>query len=154
MRDGLAEAVQVIRRSADGVGMASRQIAEGHADLSTRTDEQAASLEETASSMEQLAATVKQNSDSARQAKELASETSKTAAKGGGEMERVIGTMGGISEASRKIATERDWPMLTFSNAVEYSAAPSATASSAFTLECADLPKSSLIFWRTSGMRA
>ena len=103
MRDGLAEAVHVIRRSADGVGVASRQIAEGHADLSTRTDEQAASLEETASSMEQLAATVKQNSDSARQAKALATQTSQTAAKGGGEMERVIGTMGGISEASRKI---------------------------------------------------
>ena len=68
MRDGLADAVSRIRISADSVGSAASRMATGHADLSSRTDEQAASLEETASSMEQLAATVRQNADSARQA--------------------------------------------------------------------------------------
>ncbi|MGZ5080413.1 MAG: methyl-accepting chemotaxis protein, partial [Usitatibacter sp.] len=104
MRDGLAEAVSVIRRSAEGVGTASREIAAGHADLSSRTEEQAASLEETASSMEELTATVKANAESARQANVLASGTSDTAGKGGKVMEKVVGTMGGISDASRKIS--------------------------------------------------
>lgn len=104
MRNGLAEAVSMIRSSAEGVGTASKQIAAGHADLSARTEEQAASLEETASSMEELAATVKQNAESARQANVLASGTSDTAGKGGKVMAKVVGTMGGISEAGRKIA--------------------------------------------------
>jgi methyl-accepting chemotaxis protein-1 (serine sensor receptor) len=104
MRDGLGEAVLLIRRSAESVGAASKQIAAGHSDLSSRTEEQASSLEETAASMEQLAATVKQNAESARQATAFASGTSDTADKGGKVMADVVGTMGGISAASKKIA--------------------------------------------------
>jgi methyl-accepting chemotaxis protein-1 (serine sensor receptor) len=103
MRDGLAEAVSTIRSSAENVGSASKQIAAGHADLSSRTEEQAASLEETASSMEELAATVRENAESARAANALASTTSSTAGKGGKVMADVVGTMGGISAASRRI---------------------------------------------------
>ncbi|MGQ7790400.1 hypothetical protein ACULNC_21715 [Shigella flexneri] len=40
--------------------------------ISSRTEQQAASLEETAASMEQLTATVKQNAENARQASHLA----------------------------------------------------------------------------------
>jgi methyl-accepting chemotaxis protein len=104
MRDGLAEAVSVIRLAAENVGTASKQIAAGHTDLSNRTEEQASSLEETASSMEQLAATVKQNAESARQAATLAAGASDTAGKGGKAMAEVVGTMDGISGASKKIA--------------------------------------------------
>jgi methyl-accepting chemotaxis protein len=104
MRDSLGEAVSMIRRSAESVGTASKEIATGHADLSSRTEEQASSLEETAASMEQLAATVKQNAESARQADALALGASDTAGKGSKVMVEVAGTMGGISEASRKIA--------------------------------------------------
>ena len=104
MRDGLADAVSVIRRSAIGVGDASRRIAVDHADLSARTEQQAASLEETASSMEELAATVKQNAESAREANTLASGSSDTANRGGKVMAQVAGTMGGISTASKRIA--------------------------------------------------
>ncbi|HLX25304.1 MAG TPA: methyl-accepting chemotaxis protein [Usitatibacter sp.] len=104
MRDALGEAVAVIRRSAETVGAASKQIAAGHADLSSRTEEQAASLEETASSMQELAATVKQNAENAREANQLAAETHGTASKGGKVMADVVGTMGGISDASRKIS--------------------------------------------------
>jgi len=104
MRDSLAEAVSVIRRSAESVGTASKEIAAGHADLSSRAEEQASSLEETASSMEQLAATVKQNAESARQADALASGASDTAGKGGKVMAEFAGTMGAIAEASKKIA--------------------------------------------------
>jgi methyl-accepting chemotaxis protein len=104
MRDSLGEAVSVIRRSANTVGAASKEIAAGHADLSSRTEEQAASLEETASSMQQLAATVKQNAENAREANALAKGTSDTASRGGKAMADVVGTMGGISDASRKIS--------------------------------------------------
>ena len=103
MRDGLAQAVGTIRRSAETVGAASRQIAVGHADLSSRTEEQAASLEETASSMEELAATVRRNTESARDAKSLASGASETAGKGGAVMADVVGTMGTITDASKRI---------------------------------------------------
>jgi methyl-accepting chemotaxis protein len=103
MRDALSDAVSIIRRSAENVGSASKEIAHGHANLSSRTEEQAASLEETASSMQQLAATVKQNAENARHANVLATDTSDTATKGGRAMDDVVGTMGGITEASRRI---------------------------------------------------
>jgi methyl-accepting chemotaxis protein len=104
MRDGLAETVNMIRRAAESVGSASKEIAAGNAELSSRTEEQASSLEETASSMEQLTATVKQNADNAKQANKLAIGASGVAGEGGKAMGGVINTMGGISEASKKIA--------------------------------------------------
>jgi len=104
MRDGLAEAVAVIRRSAQHVGTASREIAAGHSNLSSRTEEQASSLEETAASMEELATTVRHNTENARQAQQLALGTSQAAAEGGKVMTEAVGRMSGVSEASRKIA--------------------------------------------------
>ena len=104
MRDGLAEAVSLIRSSAQHVDTASKQIALGHADLSTRTERQAASLEEAAASMEELATAVRENTESARHANTLASGASETAGKGGKVMAGVVGTMGDITQASKKIA--------------------------------------------------
>jgi methyl-accepting chemotaxis protein len=54
--------------------------------------------------MEQLTSTVKQNADNARQANQLAIGATGVAGQGGKAMGGVIDTMGGISEASRKIA--------------------------------------------------
>lgn len=56
----LAYAICVARRAG-----ASGEIAQGNADLSTRTESQAASIEETASSMEELTSTVAHNADNA-----------------------------------------------------------------------------------------
>jgi len=103
MRDGLVDAVSLIRDSAETVGTASRQIAAGQGDLSTRTEEQAASLEETAASMEELATAVRRNSENARDANGLTESASTAAARGGQVMTDMVGTMGGISDASRKI---------------------------------------------------
>jgi methyl-accepting chemotaxis protein len=100
----LAEVVGEVRRSASSVGVASRQIAAGNADLSQRTEEQAASLEETASSMEELTATVRQNADNAKQATTLANTASEIALRGGNVVGRVIETMHGISDSSAKMA--------------------------------------------------
>jgi methyl-accepting chemotaxis protein-1 (serine sensor receptor) len=103
MRDGLAGAVSTIRDSAETVGVASKHIAAGQSDLSTRTEEQAASLEETAASMEELATAVRRNSESARSANDLTSGATQAAARGGEVMSDMVGTMSGITEASRRI---------------------------------------------------
>jgi methyl-accepting chemotaxis protein len=104
MRDSLVEAIRAIRGSAESVGAASKQIAAGNFDLSSRTDEQASTLEETASSMVELTTTVKQNADNARQANRLAIDASAVATQGGEAMGEVVRTMGGIADSSRKIA--------------------------------------------------
>jgi methyl-accepting chemotaxis protein len=104
MQDTLGNVVGQIRESTDAVGTASREIAQGNADLSQRTEEQASSLEETAASMEELTSTVKQNADNARQANQLAASASEVAAKGGAVVGEVVSTMDAISASSKKIA--------------------------------------------------
>ncbi|WP_049057076.1 methyl-accepting chemotaxis protein, partial [Achromobacter xylosoxidans] len=80
------------------------QIAQGNADLSQRTEEQAASLEQTAASMEELTGTVRQNAANAGQAEQLVSQASAVAARGGEVVDGVVQTMGAISDSSRRIA--------------------------------------------------
>src|SRR5699024_5109640 len=79
------------------------EIAAGNNDLSSRTEEQVASLEETAASMEQLTATVKQNADNARQASNLANDASDIARQGGKVVANVVQTMHDIAGSSQKI---------------------------------------------------
>ena len=104
MQQGLAQVVGEVRQGSSSIHLGAREIASGNTDLSSRTEQQAASLEETAASMEQLTATVKQNADNARQASGLALEASTTAERGGEVVDRVVKTMHGISDSSRKIA--------------------------------------------------
>jgi methyl-accepting chemotaxis protein len=104
MTQNLRQLVGQVAEGAHRVADTSSQIAQGNLDLSQRTEEQASTLEETASSMEQLTTTVKQNADIARQASGLATAASEVARKGGEMVERVVSTMDGISDASRKIA--------------------------------------------------
>ncbi|WP_280529139.1 methyl-accepting chemotaxis protein [Burkholderia perseverans] len=104
MQTSLARTVREVRTSTESIATATQQIASGTMDLSVRTEEQAASLEETAASMSELTATVKQNAESARTARSLADNASNVAARGNDVVERVIGTMGGIDQSSRKIS--------------------------------------------------
>jgi methyl-accepting chemotaxis protein len=101
---GLAAVVRDVRHATDTIGVGSREIATGNADLSSRTESQASALEETASSMEELTSTVRQNADNARQANQLALSASDVATRGGHVVGQMIGTMGSITESSRKIA--------------------------------------------------
>ncbi|HEY4317932.1 MAG TPA: methyl-accepting chemotaxis protein [Herbaspirillum sp.] len=103
MRDQLSDVVAQIRNGADTMATASREIASGNLDLSSRTEQQAGSLEETASAMEQLTSTVKQNADNARQANQLAVSASGIAVEGGEVVARMIETMSSINASSRKI---------------------------------------------------
>jgi aerotaxis receptor len=86
------------------VASASQQMASGNLDLSARTESQASALEETAASMEEFSSTVKQNADNARQGNGLAQQASNVAVKGGEVVARVVGTMKGINDSSKKIA--------------------------------------------------
>jgi methyl-accepting chemotaxis protein len=104
MQEGLSKAVTDVRRSSDYVSHASSEIAAGNQDLSSRTEQQASELEETAATMEQLGTTVRHNADNARQASQLAQSASSVAIQGGEVVGRVVQTMKGINESSRKIS--------------------------------------------------
>ena len=104
MNESLARIVGQVRAGTEAIGVASREIATGNADLSSRTESQASSLEETASSMEELTGTVKQNAENARQANQLVASTAEIAAKGGTVVSEVVETMSSIKESSKKIA--------------------------------------------------
>ena len=104
MQQGLARAVSDVRKGSDYVSHASQEIASGNQDLSTRTEQQASELQQTAATMEQLGTTVRHNADSARQASQLAHSASEVAVQGGEVVGRVVETMKGINESSRKIS--------------------------------------------------
>jgi len=93
-----------IKESTDFVNTGAHEIASGNADLSGRTESQAASLEETASSMEQLTSTVKQNAEQAGHASKLVLSTADIAMSGGQVVGKVVDTMASIKQSSRRIA--------------------------------------------------
>jgi methyl-accepting chemotaxis protein len=103
MEDTLTDVVTKIKEATDPITTASREIADGNANLSRRIEDQAASLEETAASMEELTATVKQNAERAKSANGLAANASDIAGRGGAVVAEVVQTMDAISASSRKI---------------------------------------------------
>ena len=102
--DQLAQLVAEIQSATRTIGDAAAEIAAGNSDLSTRTGQQAASLQETASSMDELTAGVRRNAENARQANELARGAGDVAEEGGRVVADVVSTMSAISESSRRIA--------------------------------------------------
>jgi methyl-accepting chemotaxis protein len=104
MRNSLVDIVSQVRRGTETIGTASREIAAGNIDLSSRTELQASSLEKTASAMETLTTTVRQNAEHAREANHLAASASDVARKGGDVVSQVVGTMGEINSSASKIA--------------------------------------------------
>ena len=103
MQAALASVVGGVRQTSESVASASAQIAQGNQDLSGRTEEQASALQQTAATMEELGTTVRHNAESARQANQLAQSASAVAAEGGEVVGRVVTTMQGINESSRRI---------------------------------------------------
>jgi methyl-accepting chemotaxis protein len=103
MRHHLAQIVGNVRTNADSVATASAQIAQGNIDLNDRNLKQATAVEETGAAMRQFAAMVGQSAENANQAQRLAVDASSVAVKGGEVMGRVVDTMKGINESSRKV---------------------------------------------------
>ena len=103
MNASLVRIVGQVRQGTDTIYSASRDIASGNLDLSSRTELQAQALEKTALSMQELTDTVNQNADHARQANQLVQSASAVAVKGGAVVSQVVVTMESIDAASRKI---------------------------------------------------
>ena len=101
---GLAQVVETVRERADGVALASHEIAQGNMDLSKRTESQASALEQTAASMEELGSTVQRNAAQAQQASRLAQDASQVVADSGQAVARVVATMKEIDRGSQRIA--------------------------------------------------
>ena len=104
MRQMLAGIVQDIKVSTESVATAAAQITQGNADLSSRTEQQAASLEETAASMSELTATVRQNLENARQANQIGTNAVGTVEVGSAAVDQLVTTVNRISDSSGKIA--------------------------------------------------
>ena len=104
MSGQLAGTVRGIRDASEAVSVAAGEIASGNMDLSTRTEQQASSLEETAASMTELTQTVTQNADNARQASQLAVQARDMTGNSSREVASMVQTIGNISQSSAKIA--------------------------------------------------
>jgi methyl-accepting chemotaxis protein len=103
MIENLHGIVGRVRGGTTTIDSASREVAQGNMDLSSRTEQQASSLEETASAMEQLTSAVKQNAENAQEANQLARSASDIAVQGGEAVEKVVTTMSSIDTSSKKI---------------------------------------------------
>ncbi|WP_042267187.1 methyl-accepting chemotaxis protein [Paraburkholderia heleia] len=103
MQAGLTATVQQVRASAETIVSDVRAIASGNVDLSSRTEQQAVSLQQAAASVEQLTAAVRQNAHNARDARHHVEGAADIAARSGLAMERVVATMSAISESASRI---------------------------------------------------
>ncbi|RJG06849.1 methyl-accepting chemotaxis protein [Noviherbaspirillum cavernae] len=104
MQEVLAQIVANIKTAVDCVSTGSHQIASGNVDLSTRTEEQANSLDASVTSMQKLNHIIKQNADHGLHANRLAMSASEVALKGGNVVSQVVETMESINASSKKIA--------------------------------------------------
>ncbi len=103
MNHSLQTIVGQVRLGTVSIETASAEIASGNLDLSSRTEQQAASLQQTAASMSSLTHAVRDNAEHAHHAASLASTASMVAAEGGEAVSKVVATMGDIGASSRKI---------------------------------------------------
>ena len=96
MRDSLSGIVGQVRGGTDAIAAASAEIVTGNADLSQRTEGQAAELARVAGSMKHLLAAVRSNADSVQEASRLAGDASAVSREGGAtvELPRVGGDRG------------------------------------------------------------
>ncbi|MDT8451399.1 MAG: methyl-accepting chemotaxis protein [Gammaproteobacteria bacterium] len=99
----LTKIISGIRAGSLQVSTASAQVVQGNANLSQRSQEQAATIEEIASGMEQMACTVGRNADHAQQANQLSLEAKAHAEQGGASAGEVTSAMNSINIASHKV---------------------------------------------------
>ncbi|MGH8261014.1 MAG: methyl-accepting chemotaxis protein [Steroidobacteraceae bacterium] len=82
----------------------AEQIGSGNADLAHHAEEQASSLKQAALLMESMAGSVKQTAENAARANELVTAARDRAERGGTVVGAAVEAMGGINDASKKIA--------------------------------------------------
>jgi methyl-accepting chemotaxis protein len=96
-------AVEQVRKTAEAVRSASEDLARDNSALNERTADASANIAQTAASVEQIASTIQVSAGHAQHANQLASTASGVAVQGGESAGRVVATMSGIQQASRKI---------------------------------------------------
>ena len=104
LRQKLGTVIRDVRLTSGTVDSAAADINSSIDRLSTRTSEQAASLQETASSMEEMTVSVKRNAENANNANRLASEARDRAERGGAVAHRAVSAMTEINTSSKRIA--------------------------------------------------
>ncbi len=104
MNDDLATVVNEVRVASQQISLSAVEVASGSADLSQRTEEQAANLQQTSASMADLSSAVNLNTAAARQAAELSQQTRTAAMQGGQLVSQVVDTMNQISQSSHQIS--------------------------------------------------
>ena len=92
-----------VRDNVSSIELATRAIAAGNADLASRTEAQAASLEQTASSLGNIACAASRNTESAVQADAMVRAASTVAGQGGESVAQVGQTMEKISGSAHRI---------------------------------------------------
>ncbi|MCU2394299.1 methyl-accepting chemotaxis protein [Enterobacter ludwigii] len=95
--------LQQVGASTRTIAAASHQIAEGNVSLSSRTEEQSASLTQTAASMEQIAGIVGNNADNAADADRLATQAAAVAQQGATLMNAAVEKMSHIESSSLRV---------------------------------------------------
>ena len=103
MQQQLLGIIEDVLRSARQVAISSDELASGNAELSTRTERSAGSLQETASAMEQISATVAGSSAKSRQASQVADRARDAVVQGGSAMDKLVETMTRIASSSSRI---------------------------------------------------
>ncbi|SFD47120.1 methyl-accepting chemotaxis protein [Paracidovorax konjaci] len=100
---GLTGLVSQVRQGAEGLRVATREIAEGNGDLANRTEQQAGEVNAAASALEQLTATVSQNAGHAQQVNGLMATVSRTSAQSSEAVDRVVATMTEMRDDAHRI---------------------------------------------------
>ncbi len=99
----LTEVVRNIQGSSGALDEVATEITDSNAEVSMRTEQQAASLEETAATIEEMTATVKQTADNTLEADRLANAARVEAEAGGSIVGQAIAAMSDINTSSKKI---------------------------------------------------
>jgi len=103
MKEQLLNIVSTVKYNSQELADAVSQIAEANRDLSSRTEQQAASVEETSSTMTYINGIVTSNSERTQQAKNIVFEASEITADGSKIVQDVISKMNEINLSSNKI---------------------------------------------------
>ncbi len=99
----VSEVVNQLSDSCNQVNMAISQLSEAGQSLSQSSTTSAASLEETVAALEEMSSMVSMNSDNAKQAASLSQASRSAAEDGEQEMQKLVTSMHGISQSSKKI---------------------------------------------------
>ena len=103
MRKKLTEIISQVNTSSIRIISAAQELASGNADLSRRTESQAASLEETASSMEEMASTIKSSTSHSIEGNNMMKESMNSIKEAGAIILETTKSIEEVNEDSEKI---------------------------------------------------